>query len=98
VSARKRYLVCYDIRDAVRLRRVHKRMKGFGWAMQYSVFVCDLSPSELFALRSEIGSIINHDVDAVALVDCGDPEERGRSSFSFLGPIPTLPVSGAVVL
>ncbi len=73
-------------------------MKGFGWAMQYSVFVCDLTPMELFALRSAIGEIISHDVDSVALIDCGDPADRGRSSFSFLGPIPELPTSGAVVL
>lgn len=98
MASRKRYLVCYDIRDPVRLRKVHKKMKGFGWAMQYSVFVCDLSPVEVFALRSEVGSLINHDVDSVALIDCGDPADRGRSSFSFLGPIPDLPTSGAVVL
>ena len=98
MAARKRYLVCYDIRDPVRLRRVHKKMKSFGWAMQYSVFVCDLSAVELFALRAEVGAIINHDVDAVALIDCGDPVDRGRAAFSFLGPIPDLPSSGAVVL
>ena len=27
---RRCYLVCYDIRDQKRLRRVHKIMKGFG--------------------------------------------------------------------
>jgi CRISPR-associated protein Cas2 len=98
VAQRKRYLVCYDIRDPARLRRVHKTMKGFGWAMQYSVFVCDLTPSEVFSLRGAVGGIIQHDVDSVVLVDCGDPAERGRASFSFLGPIPDLPTSGAVVL
>jgi CRISPR-associated protein Cas2 len=98
VAARKRYLVCYDIRDPVRLRKVHKTMKGFGWAMQYSVFVCDLTHVELFALRGAVGGLINHEVDNIALIDCGDPAERGRSSFSFLGPIPDLPTSGPVVL
>jgi CRISPR-associated protein Cas2 len=98
MAARKRFLVCYDIRDPGRLRRVHKTMKGFGWAMQYSVFVCDLSPTEVFALRSAIGGLISHDVDSVALIDCGDPAERGRAAFSFLGPVPELPTAGAVVL
>lgn len=73
-------------------------MKSFGWSMQYSIFVCDLDPTEVFALRTAIGSIINHEVDNVALIDVGDPRERGRSSFSFLGPIPELPTSGPVVL
>ena len=98
MAARKRFLVCYDIRDPGRLRRVHKKMKSFGWSMQYSIFVCDLSPAEVFALRAAIGSIINHDVDSVALVDVGEPQERGRSSFSFLGPMPDLPTTGPVVL
>jgi CRISPR-associated protein Cas2 len=98
VAARKRFLVCYDIRDPSRLRKVHKAMKSFGWAMQYSVFVCDLDPVEVFALRARVGSVMNHEVDSVALIDCGDPSERGRSCFSFLGPLPELPTAGPVVL
>ena len=98
MATRKRFLVCYDIRDPTRLRRVHKKMKSFGWSMQYSIFVCDLDPTEVFALRTAIGSIINHEMDNVALIDVGDPRERGRSSFSFLGPIPELPTAGPVVL
>jgi CRISPR-associated protein Cas2 len=73
-------------------------MKGFGWSMQYSVFVCDLDPTEVFALRTAIGAIISHDLDSVALIDCGDPQERGRSAFSFLGPLPDLPTVGPVIL
>lgn len=98
MAARKRHLVCYDIRDPVRLRKVHKTMKSFGWPMQYSVFVCDLDAQELFALRTAIGGIIHHGVDSVALVDCGDPHDRGRACFSFLGPLPDLPTAGALVL
>jgi CRISPR-associated protein Cas2 len=33
-------LVCYDICEPKRLRRVHKVMKGFGEPWQYSVFFC----------------------------------------------------------
>lgn len=98
MAGRKRYLVCYDIRDPVRLRRVHKTMKSFGWSMQYSIFVCDLDVTELFALRGAVGSIIKHDLDSVAMVDCGDPGERGRACFSFLGPLPDLPTTGPLVL
>jgi CRISPR-associated protein Cas2 len=98
MSGRRRYLVCYDIRDPARLRRVHKTMKSFGWSMQYSVFVCDLDAIEVFSLRARIGALIAHDQDSVALIDCGDPKDRGRSSFSFLGPIPDLPSTGPVVL
>jgi CRISPR-associated protein Cas2 len=97
MAQRKRYLVCYDIREPGRLRRVHKTMKSFGWSMQYSTFVCDLDPSEVFSLRAKIGALIHHEVDSVALIDCGDPTERGKQCFSFLGPIPELPVAGSVV-
>ena len=31
---RRCYLVCYDIRDPKRLRRVHKTMKGYGESWQ----------------------------------------------------------------
>ena len=98
MAGRKRYLVCYDIRDPGRLRRVHRTMKSFGWAMQYSIFVCDLDSIELYALREAIGRIIHHQMDNVAMVDCGDPKDRGRSCFEFLGPMPELPTAGPVVL
>jgi CRISPR-associated protein Cas2 len=98
MASRKRYLVCYDIRDPNRLRRVHKTVKSFGWSMQYSVFVCDLDPMEVFSLRAAIGGIIHHEFDNVAFIDCGDPQERGKACFSFLGPLPELPSSGPVIL
>jgi CRISPR-associated protein Cas2 len=98
VSGRRRYLVCYDIRDPTRLRKVHKTVKRYGWSMQYSVFVCDLSTMELYALRADVGALLNHDQDSVALIDCGDPKDRGRQCFAFLGPVPDLPTAGPVIL
>jgi len=41
---RRVYLVCYDVSDAKRLRRTHKKMCGFGDPVQYSIFRCELSP------------------------------------------------------
>ncbi|MGQ0802339.1 MAG: CRISPR-associated endonuclease Cas2 [Actinomycetota bacterium] len=95
---RRRYLVAYDIRDDVRLRRVHKVVKGFGWPMQYSVFICDLDGIELLQLRSALGDEIHHGVDSVAFIDLGEPQERGRQCFSFMGSAPTLPTTGPVVI
>jgi CRISPR-associated protein Cas2 len=37
---RHRYIVAYDIRDEVRLRRVHDVVRGYGIRLQYSVFLC----------------------------------------------------------
>ena len=97
-KGRRRYLVAYDIRDAKRLRKVHKTMKAFGWSMQYSVFVCDLDRIELFALETELGAHLHHGMDSVAIIDVGDPAERGRQCFAFMGVPPTLPTSGPVVI
>ena len=41
------YLICYDISDDKRLRKVFKAMRNFGDHLQYSVFECQLTPSDL---------------------------------------------------
>lgn len=96
--ARRRYLAAYDIRDDRRLRRVHRMMKAYGWSMQYSVFVCDLDQMELVELRLAIAAEIDHGQDSIALIDLGDPRDRGRECFSFFGVAPSLPKSGPVIL
>ncbi|MGH8937089.1 MAG: CRISPR-associated endonuclease Cas2 [Acidimicrobiia bacterium] len=95
---RRRYLVAYDIREDKRLRRVHKTMKGYGWAMQYSVFICDLDAMELYAMRTDLAAIMNHSIDSVAIIDLGHPKERGVHCFSFMGLAPSLPTTGPVIL
>ena len=95
---RRRYLLAYDISDEKRLRQVHKVVKGFGWPMQYSVFICDLDKMELIALRSELGRVMHHQADSVAIIDLGEPRERGRSCFEFMGRAPTLPRSGPLIV
>jgi CRISPR-associated protein Cas2 len=82
---RIRHLVAYDIRDPVRLRRVHKKMKGFGFPMQYSVFLCDLNAAERLRLLQELTEIIDS-VDCVAVVELGDPADQ--RAFTYLGPRP----------
>lgn len=97
-DSRKRFLVAYDIRDDKRLRRVHKTMKGFGWPMQYSVFICDLDTMELMAMRMRLADLIHHGADSIAVVDLGNPRERGVQCFSFMGVAPPLPTSGPVII
>lgn len=96
--ARNRYLVCYDISDEQRLRSVHAWVKGHGSALQYSVFVCDLSQVELIGLRVGLHERIHHRQDRVAIIDLGDPGRRGRWCFEFLGQHPDLPGQEAMVL
>ncbi|MFT3853147.1 MAG: CRISPR-associated endonuclease Cas2 [Ilumatobacteraceae bacterium] len=95
---RRRYLVGYDIRDPKRLRLVHRIARQYGWSMQYSVFVCDLDKMEVIGLRQALGDVIHHRQDSVAIIDLGDPAERGRDCFEFMGVAPRLPTSGALIL
>jgi CRISPR-associated protein Cas2 len=92
--ARRRYLVAYDISDPDRLRDVGTRIKGFGFRLQYSVYVCDLDEIEHTELVSTLGSIIHLHADSVAIVDLGDPRDRGTTCFSFMGRFPHLPSAG----
>jgi CRISPR-associated protein Cas2 len=95
---RRRYLVAYDIREDKRLRRVHKTLKAYGWPMQYSVFLCDLDGIELMSMRMDLGALIQHREDSIAIVDLGEPAERGVQCFSFMGIAPDLPKVGPVIL
>lgn len=95
---RRRYLVAYDIRESARLRKVHRTVKGFGWSMQYSVFVCDLDAMEMIDMKLQLAEIIDNWSDSIAIIDVGFPSERGRRNFDFLGQAPSLPRSGPVII
>jgi len=95
---RNRYLVCYDVADPRRLDRVYKKMNGFGTPVQYSVFICDLSPKGRVLLESELTAILNFREDRVLIVDLGPEEGRGRSCFVMLGKPRQFPSHGPVVV
>ena len=76
---RTTYLVCYDVADAKRLRKVFKTCGNFGDHLQFSVFECDLNPSEKVELETALGEIINHDEDQVILCRAGAVRRAGRS-------------------
>jgi CRISPR-associated protein Cas2 len=79
------YLVCYDVADDKRLRRTYKKMRGFGDPLQYSVFRCELSPTERQLLKETLWSILNWDTDRVMLVDLGPAGARGDDCVEFWG-------------
>ena len=82
---RTTYLVCYDVRDDKRLRRVFKTCKNYGNHLQYSVFECDLNPAEKVQLEEELSQIIHHDEDQVLFVSLGPAEGRGDRVITALG-------------
>jgi CRISPR-associated protein Cas2 len=62
------YLVCYDISDPKRLRKVATVCEDFGYRKQFSVFLCRLSATDLVRLRSRLYDIINLAEDQVLFV------------------------------
>ena len=82
---RNSYLVCYDIADDRRLRKVFQTMRGFGDHLQFSVFECQFSPSDLIRCRTLLSAIINHSEDQVLFVHLGPAEGRGDRVITALG-------------
>ncbi|MCL4782193.1 MAG: CRISPR-associated endonuclease Cas2 [Bryobacterales bacterium] len=95
---RRCYLVCYDIRDPKRLRRVHKVIKGYGESWQYSVFFCVLREIDRVRLQTDLEDEMNHKEDQVMILDLGPNEREAREASTVLGqPLPEAE-SGYVVI
>lgn len=82
---RKTYLVCYDICDDKRLRKVFRTIRNYGDHLQYSVFECQLNAIDLARCQHELNQIIKHNEDQVLFVDLGPAEGRGDRVISALG-------------
>jgi CRISPR-associated protein Cas2 len=82
---RTSYLVCYDICDDKRLRKVFQLMRGYGDHLQYSVFECQLTATDLVRLRAALSAIIHHIEDQVLFVNLGPAQGRGDRVITALG-------------
>jgi len=85
MSGLNSYVVSYDIMDPKRLQRVHKRMKGFGEALHYSVFRCDLTPKGRVEMVVALTELIKHNEDRVMIIDLGPAEGSIERRVEFLG-------------
>jgi CRISPR-associated protein Cas2 len=94
---RSTYLVCYDICDDKRLRKVFQLVRGFGDHLQYSVFECQLREIDLVRLRTELKKIINQNEDQVLFVCLGPSEGRGERVITALGK-PYSPLSAPCIV
>lgn len=81
---RSLYLVAYDVCDAKRLRKTHKLMKGYGDALQFSIFHCELTPLQLQSLRARLWPVLNLEQDRVMVVRLG-PVEGGEERIEYWG-------------
>lgn len=83
--SRHRYVVCYDVRDPVRLRRTHDTMLGYGDPLQYSVFLCELSPTERLLLEDALRRVVRLGEDSVLIIDLGPASGVARRRIRTLG-------------
>lgn len=78
---RHSYIVSYDICDPKRLRKMYKKMLGFGDRLQLSVFRCDLNDGERVLLQGAVLEIMNQKEDHVMIVDLGPSDSESRIEF-----------------
>ncbi len=79
------HLVCYDIADDKRLRKVFKTMQGYGDHLQFSVFECQFTAADLVRCRTALGKIFHHEEDQVLFVHPGPADGRGDRVITALG-------------
>lgn len=82
---RSTYIVSYDIANEKRLKRVFKAMRDYGDHLQFSVFECQFTPSDLARCRQELSDLIHHDEDQVLFICLGPSEGRGDRVITALG-------------
>jgi len=75
------YIVAYDVVADKRRTKVHKMLKGRGDALQYSLFHCALSPTELIELKTAMWEVLNLKEDRLVILDLGP--QTGRATLAI---------------
>jgi CRISPR-associated protein Cas2 len=95
---RRCYLVCYDIRDPKRLRRIFQTMKGYGEHWQFSIFFCVLKDMDRVRMQADLEAEMNLKQDQALVVDLGPNEQEARKATTTIGPSLPKADSGMVVV
>lgn len=69
------YLIAYDVREPRRLRRIHRRLRREGVAMQESVFLVQRTERDIATLMNELAGIIDRHQDDLRAYPIRDPGE-----------------------
>ena len=67
MSDRHWYLFSYDIRDPKRWRHVYKIVNGYGERLQYSLFRCYLTPTQMEQARHQLETKIADEDDLLII-------------------------------
>lgn len=85
INMRSTYLVCYDICNPYRLAKVGKTMRSFGDRVQYSIFECRFTKTDLVKCQQRLSKIINTREDQVMFVNLGPAEGRADRVITAIG-------------
>jgi CRISPR-associated protein Cas2 len=85
------FLVCYDIADPKRLRRVHEITLDHGARVQLSIYECDLSRMQLASFKAQLAEVIHHTEDQVLFVHLGPRDVSTYERIEYLGRAHTPP-------
>lgn len=83
--ARRHYLVSYDISDDKRRTRIFRLLEGQGDHLQFSVFLCELTRTELTRLRGELLELVHQRDDQVMILDLGPTHVSLETAMEILG-------------
>ncbi len=70
MSLRNWHLITYDVRDAKRLRKVAKKLEGYGTRIQFSVFRVRVDNQTLEKLHWELNHIMENEDDLLVIPLC----------------------------
>lgn len=70
------YVICYDITEPKRWKKVYKRLHGYGRRLQYSIFRCRLTKIEVEKLRWELEKELSKDDKLLILNICERCENK----------------------
>jgi len=70
------YVICYDITEPKRWRKVYKLLNGWGRRLQYSIFRCHLTVRQMEKLRWELETMLTGEDRLLILTLCGNCEKR----------------------
>jgi CRISPR-associated protein Cas2 len=77
------YLICFDVHEARRLRKVAVQMENFGQRVQRSVFECHLQAEQLQELQQRLAAVLEPLEDQVRYYRlCG----KDKQSIVIDGP------------
>lgn len=81
MEAKHWYVVCYDITEPKRWRKVYKLINGYGTRLQYSIFRCRLTVKQMEKLRWQLEKLMDLE-DKLLIIGLCEPCERRVTSFN----------------